>query len=258
MDRRAAIAVALLIPLLAACGGSASVPPATATPHGARRARVADAATATETATAAACPAAGVIPRGPLPSCAYAINVGAHTATFSIAGSGWLGGRYPGLLELTRQAPFGIFTLTTFAGRVYTDPCTGVKTTTIDASPKSFIDFIAASKEFVAAEPVAATFAGDTLQLDVTADGVPACADWVALWGVWGGGIFGHTLGEYGPINAATIGNETVVWVRNCRRHRTRWHSSRRSSQHLFAQDRTGLKARRSGQRPRSGLASGS
>ncbi len=201
MSNRVALAAAFLVPWIAACG-SATVSPAThETPIPSTIATTGPTSiaspTAVATASAGACPAAGVIPKGSLPQCPYTIPFAGLTANFTIADPGWLGKRQADGPELSRQAPFGIFTLTTFGGRVYTDPCTGIKATTIDTSPKSLIDFVAATKQLVAGKPVAATFAGvDALQLDVTADGIPACSDWIALWAVAGGAVFGLTPGN--------------------------------------------------------------
>jgi hypothetical protein len=216
MSRRTNLAVALLVPLLVACSGTITPSPSATAGAPTAAASVPTAPPSAAAPTAAPCPAPGVIPPDDLPLCSYSAPVAGLTATFTIASPGWQGEIYADGFDLVIQGPTGGgFNITHFVGAIFSDPCSPDAKKNVAASAKAFIDALAANKQLKVGAPVTTTLAGaPAIQVDVTADALPACAGpRIWLWVLPTVGDFHLNNGEAARFIAADIGGQTIIAV---------------------------------------------
>lgn len=212
MHRRSTFALAFVVPLLAACSASSSLAPAS--PSAATSPSISPVPTPSPMATSseAGTPA---LPNGSIPVGDYTVTFGGITNTFTIDTPGWKGRTHLDGWSVEPAGVRGAVSMTTFGGSVFIDPCSSTGTKVIEATPRSFIDFIAANKHLHAAKPATVKLAGgDAIQLDVTADVTPACSSgpeislWVFRVPV---GDFHLNQGQAARFIAADVGGRTVV-----------------------------------------------
>jgi hypothetical protein len=146
----------------------------------------------------------------------YQASVDGTLTTFTVATPGWFGDTRSDGWALIPKDISGGLSLVTFAGPVFTKPCTNETTESIDRSASAFIDWIADNKELKAGKSTETTLAGQkAIQIDVTADVPPACPDSPRIW-LWvlkESGDFHLDENEAARIIAADIGDQTFVAV---------------------------------------------
>lgn len=225
MHRRSTFALAFVVPLLAACSASSSLAPAspsalsttavvTAQPTVTTSPSSSPVPTPSPTATSSEA-GTPTLPNGSIPVGDYTVTFGGITNTFTIDTPGWKGRTHLDGWSVEPPDVRGAVSMTSFGGSVFIDPCSSTGTKVIEATPSSFIDFIAANKHLHAAKPTKVELAGgDAIQLDVTADVTPACSSgpeislWVFRVPV---GDFHLNQGQAARFIAVDVGGRTIV-----------------------------------------------
>jgi hypothetical protein len=140
------------------------------------------------------------------------------TVDFEIPGDGWVGVEdVPEAgFALVRSGIEGGVTVTHFDGEVFAEPCTPDAQSSVEASARGFVDWLAAHPELDAADPVDTTLSGQpAIQLDVTADVGAECPETPRIW-LWVLPVVGDfhlDEGEAARFIAADVGDTTLVIV---------------------------------------------
>ena len=117
---------------------------------------------------------------------------------------------------LQRDGIEGAVTVTVFLGQVFAEPCTPDETVELDRSASGLTGWLAAHPELKAAEAIEAAIGGQpALQLDVTADVPPSCAEGPRIW-LWVLPVVGDfhlDENEAARFIAADVGDTTMVVV---------------------------------------------
>lgn len=242
--RRSMLVPAVLALFVSACGSAAgSVAPASA-PAGVSSPPIASAAAAptptavastaptpsataaptpspTAVATASAAPSAsatagGALQPGPVSPGTYTTTVTGTPMTFTVDSAGWIAETRPDGWALSSDTLGGGLSLVPFVGQVFSDPCSGEKTTKVAKGAASFVKQIQSNKQLKVGKPVAVKLAGQrATQVDMTADVPPACSGNPRIW-LWvmpQSGDFHLDENENARMIAADVGDKTFVTV---------------------------------------------
>lgn len=158
----------------------------------------------------------GPLPSGPIGPGDYTATVTGSMMTFTVGSSGWSADTMPDGWAVIDDSLQGALSVVTFVGKVYSEPCSGDKVSSVARSAATFIGQIEKNKELKVGKRVTTKLAGHAaIQVDLTADVPPACpsSPRIWLWVMGPSGDFHLDENESARIIAADVGDKTFVAV---------------------------------------------
>lgn len=213
------VSCAVLLSACTADGGPSSAPPSAPPESGEPAASQSAAPNSSSPSDPQPLPAGGE-ESVPIPAGRYVSDTAGATITFELVDDTWQGlADIPGVgFALLREFDsLASLSVVPFDGEVYSDACDpSAPTTTIDAGPAAFLEWLA-TVPGVAAQPVTETTVGGmpALMMDLTTD-LPAECDeppWIFLWVLPTVGDFHFGDAETVRVWAVDAGGETVALV---------------------------------------------